>query len=110
MPLARDDLRIDQHQRLIAPLAHVDDQQPLADVHLRRRQADARRGIHRLEHVVDERAQRRIHLRDGLGTRTQARIGKFQNLKQCHGGNQVIRTIHGPRAVSRPRQTENHVA
>jgi hypothetical protein len=24
-------------------------------------------------------------MRDGLRTRAQSRVGKFQNLKQCHG-------------------------
>ena len=69
----------------IAPLAQVEYQHALGDVDLGRCQADARGGVHGLEHVVDEGPQRCVDLCDGLRTIAQSRIGKFQNLKQCHG-------------------------
>jgi hypothetical protein len=67
-------------------LAQVDHQHALRNVHLRRGETDTGRGVHRLEHVVDQSPQRRVDLRDGLRTGAQSRVGKFQNLKLCHGG------------------------
>ena len=62
-------------------LADVDHQQALVHVDLRGRQADAGRGVHGLEHVVDQLAQRCVDLLDGLGAGAQSRIGKFENGK-----------------------------
>ena len=43
-----------EHQWLAVVLRHVDNQQPLMDIHLCRSQPDSRRVIHGFEHVVDE--------------------------------------------------------
>ena len=55
-----NDLRVDQHPRLITFLGHVEDQQLLVHVDLGRGEADARRGVHGLEHVIDQGLQGRI--------------------------------------------------
>ena len=56
------DLGVDEDQRVADRLAafllrilKVDDQDPLRNAHLDRGEADAGGGVHRLEHVVDER-------------------------------------------------------
>ena len=56
-------------------LRHVDDQHSLVDVDLRRGQADARRRIHGLEHVVDQPAhgRRRPGRPAPLGTQSRVR-------------------------------------
>ena len=54
--LALDELGIDDDDRArrVAAEREIDDEDPQRDADLRRRQPDARRGIHRLDHVVDE--------------------------------------------------------
>ena len=54
--LALDELRVDHHHqaRRIAPDRSIDDEQPKRHADLRRREADARRGVHRFDHVVDQ--------------------------------------------------------
>jgi hypothetical protein len=56
-------------------------EQLLVHVHLRRGQADAGRGVHRHEHLVDQIEQRLIEHRDGLGLGAQARIGEFEDFQ-----------------------------
>ena len=59
LPFGFDDLRIDADVQLAGSLAdgEVDHHQPLRDADLVRGEPDARRGIHRLDHVVDELLQ-----------------------------------------------------
>ena len=74
-----DDLGIRQHQlgfRIFFE-GHVDDRQALGDADLRRSQADAVRGVHRLEHVVDEFLQFVVEDGHRLGALLQHRIAKF---------------------------------
>src|SRR4051812_12893746 len=52
-------LGIDEDERLGPLLRHVNDQQALVEVHLSGGEAYPGRGIHRLEHVVDERLELR---------------------------------------------------
>jgi len=82
---AREDFGIDQNERLIARLADVDDDHALVHVDLRRSQADARRGVHGFEHVVDQLTQRVIDGFDRLRLGTKPRIGKFEDGELSHG-------------------------
>jgi hypothetical protein len=84
--LARQDLRVDEHLRRIPLLADVDDQEPPVHVHLGRRQADARCGVHGLEHVVDEPSQRGVENLHRRGARAQPRVGKLEYRQLRHGG------------------------
>src|SRR5262249_35453158 len=59
-PLGRQDLRIDEHHRLIARLAHVEHQEPLVYVDLARRQPYTLGPIHGLKQIVHQAAQRLI--------------------------------------------------
>ena len=81
------------------------------DVDLSRGQADAGRGIHRLEHVVDERLELGVDFCDRFRANSQPRVRILQYWETCHCGiNQVIRTIHVQRVLKLARrQTENHV-
>jgi len=54
--VAFDELRIDQHQQLIARFGRVDDDQPFVYVDLGRGQADAGRFVHRFGHVARQTA------------------------------------------------------
>ena len=58
--LARLDLRIDDDHRLVLVVVHVHHEEALGDVDLRRGQTDARRGVHRFEHVVDQLLKERL--------------------------------------------------
>src|SRR5690606_30431539 len=82
---SREDFRIDQHERLIARLADIDDDNALVHVDLRRRQPNTRRGVHGLEHVVDQLLQARIDLLDGLGLDAKPWVWVFENRESCHG-------------------------
>ena len=75
--LARLDLRIDDDRRLVLVVVHVHHEEALGDVDLRCGQTDARRGVHRFEHVVDELLEERVadlFGRDSLGDFAQRRV------------------------------------
>ena len=81
-----EDLRVDEDPRVFDRLAalflgllQVDHQDALGDPDLDRGEADARRRVHRLEHVRDERAHLVVDLLDGRGDLPQARIGDFDD-------------------------------
>ena len=59
MPSRVDKRRIDHDDQILAVAADadVDDEDAQRDADLCRREADARRGVHRLDHVVDEALQ-----------------------------------------------------
>ena len=64
-------------------VAEVDHEQPLADVDLRRGESDARRLVHRFEHVVDQLLEERIAdfaRSDALRDLTQGRVAVFDDL------------------------------
>ncbi len=76
----------------------VDDREPLRDADLRRGETDALRGVHRLEHLVDQLLELRVedgHRRAGL---RQHRIGILHdlvNLVLCHVSTLVsVRNSH----------------
>src|SRR5581483_2668691 len=51
---ARENLRVDEDLRIVALVGDVDDHDALVHIDLRRRKADPRGRIHRLEQVIDE--------------------------------------------------------
>ena len=52
-PLGFDDFRVHEGLELVASFRDIDDDDALVHIDLRRGEADARRGIHRLSHVLD---------------------------------------------------------
>src|SRR6185312_15081805 len=91
--LAAQDLGIHEHERLVVLLGDIDDEQPAADIDLRRREPDAGCGIHGLEHVVDQAPERLVECGDGEGALAQARVGVFEYRKKSHR----VTTLPGPR-------------
>ena len=83
--LAAQDLRVDVHLRLVLGIAHIDHQQRLMHVDLRGRKPDARRGVHGLEHVIDQPRQRGVEIAHRRRARAQPRVGKFQYGQLRHG-------------------------
>ncbi len=83
LPLAKDDLGIDEHQflRRILSLAQVDDGDALGHGNLRRGQPNTLRGIHGLEHVVDEFLQLRVEFGYRLAGLREHRLGIFDDLQ-----------------------------
>src|SRR5690606_35086034 len=76
-----------EHQWLVAALGHVDDHEALVHVDLGRGQADARRGVHGLEHVVEQALELRRGDASGIqvgGDVAQARMGQFEDGEQGH--------------------------
>jgi hypothetical protein len=67
------DLRVDQHQRLVALLGGVDHDHALVHVDLGGGQADAVGVVHGLQHVGDQGADARIDALHRLGHGVQAR-------------------------------------
>ena len=69
-------------------LGHVDHHEALVDVHLACGQANARRRVHGLEHVIEQLLECGLgHARgiDRHGNGAQAGIGKFEDGEQGHG-------------------------
>ena len=58
---------------------------PLQHADLRRRQADAGRGVHRLQHVVHQLAHLGVDRLDRLGLLLEARIGRREDGQEGHG-------------------------
>ncbi len=82
--LAREDLGIDEHKGLVALLGNIDDEHSQLHIDLRGRESDPRRGIHRLEQVIDQQAELGVETRDRQGPGAQARVGEFQDRSQAH--------------------------
>ena len=70
--------------RLVARFGGVDDDHALVHVDLRRGEADAFGGVHRLEHVVDELADALVDCRHRPGHCVQARIGVAKDVELGH--------------------------
>ena len=85
---ALDDLRIDEHQRVLlrvvrGPLG-VDDDEANRLSHLRGGKSDARLVVHHRQQVAREFANLVRDLLDRVRDLLQTFIGKFENLAQCH--------------------------
>ncbi|MOA39667.1 hypothetical protein D3C78_1614670 [compost metagenome] len=89
------ELRIDEHARLVAVLGDIDHDQALVEIHLRRREADTLGLVHGLEHVVDLLLQRAVEAGYRPGNLVQTRVGVMQNVEQCH--NQTVIPVVGCR-------------
>ncbi len=83
------DLRVDQHQRLLAVLGDVHHDHAPVHVDLGRREPDAGRRVHGLEHVVDQLLHRRVDLFDRLGDGAQPRVGEFEDVQDGHDCERV---------------------
>ena len=88
------DLRIDEHlRRFLVVLfreVHGHEAQRLAD--LDRRQPDAGRVIHRLEHVIGERANGGVHRRHRFGDEAELLVGQDEDVAQGHARDVIIAT------------------
>src|SRR5690606_28746103 len=87
------DFRIDEAIRLVARLGHVDHDDALVNVDLRRSKADAGRGIHRLEHVLDQTLHVVVDNCDALGAYSQPRVGILENWESRHCGRPSVSCI-----------------
>jgi hypothetical protein len=82
----------------------IDHQHAQRHADLDRGKADARRIVHRLEHVGDERLAARRRTGDGAETCLSTRIGDFEDFADSHegpdsarsGGAQEVRSTHRP--------------
>src|SRR5258708_14747452 len=88
LALALDDLGIDEDELLFGILleADVDDGKPLRDAALRCGEAEALRGVHGREHLIDELLELRVEDGDGLARPGQHGVGPlydFMYLFQC---------------------------
>src|SRR5437773_988655 len=83
--LAREDLRVDDREGLIALRGKVDDEEALVHVDLGGREPDAGRAVHGLEHVVDQRAEGGVEARHRLRARAQPGVGVLQDGSEGHG-------------------------
>ena len=101
----RDDLRVDEYERplhrfaaFFLRLLKVDHQQPLSHADLDRRQADAGRVVHRLEHVVDERLELVVESLDGGGNDAKPRVGRLDDGQDGHGAKVgfALRVVNVP--------------
>ena len=83
------DLRIDEDLRLprlvLLGEVHGDKAQRFAD--LDGGEPDAGRRVHRLEHVVDQRAHRFVERLHRAGLQAQAFVGKNEDIADGHGGD-----------------------
>src|SRR5437899_3269654 len=86
LPLTQHELGIDQLDELALLLAdgEVDHDDAQGHGDLRRGQADARGRVHRLDHVVEEPADRAVDLTDGLGGLVEHRVAVFHDGPDCH--------------------------
>ena len=82
-----DDLGVGHQQRagLDVLAVDVEHDHPLQDADLRRRQADAGRGVHRLQHLVHQATHVVVDRLDRLGLLLEARIGRREDGQKGHG-------------------------
>src|SRR3989441_2336909 len=86
-----NDLRVDQHQQLVAGLRSVDHDYPFVHVDLRRREPDPGRSVHRFRHVAHQSANRLIDLHHPGGPLVEPRIRVAEDIQQCHKYLQIER-------------------
>lgn len=82
---------------------HGGDQDALTDPHLRRGETHARRGIHGLGHVGDQRPDPIVDRRDRLGRLLQDRVGDFVDREEGHGGREIVARSGGVKKALAPR-------
>jgi hypothetical protein len=99
--VALDEFRVDQREQFAptAPDAEVDDADPERDANLRRGQADPRRRVHRVDHVVDERSNLPGDVAHGNGLRVQGRVAELDEGTQHYG---VVSGAGARRRATRP--------
>jgi hypothetical protein len=87
-----EDFRVEEDLRGpgLALLGEVDDHQPDRLADLDRRQAYARRVVHRLQHVVDEPAQAVVEALDGFGDLAKHWIGQDYEGSDGHRPHVII--------------------
>ena len=68
-------------------LGEVHGHDALRHADLDRRQPDAGRVVHGLEHVLDQRADLGVDLLDRLGDEPQPLVGQDEDVAQRHGGD-----------------------
>ena len=84
-----DDLRVDQAERRagLVLARDIDDDDALGHADLDRREPDARRVVHGLDHVVHQLAQIVVDPLDGFGLDLEARIGRDDDGQDRHGSD-----------------------
>ena len=99
--VALDEFRIDERDQIrrIAPERDVGDEDPQRHADLRGRQTDARRRVHRLDHVVDELQDVGGDLGDGARRLVQ-HIGTVAKDRTNHGRQAVVRDVKRRRTCS----------
>ena len=85
---------------LVLGLLQVDHQQADRHADLDRGKADPGRGVHRLEHVGDERLQLGVERLHRLGNLPQERVGRLEDAANGHGANLVFR-LQGVQEIGR---------
>ena len=95
-----EDLRVDEDAGLADRLAlfrllllKVDHQHALGNADLDGGEADSGRGVHRVEHVVDQPAQIVVDLVNRLGDLAQTRVRNFDDRENGHAENLGIRPL-----------------
>ena len=98
LPLAAglDYLRIDHRH---GTFTDVVDEYPALDAHLRRRKAYARRGVHRLEHLLGEADDLAVDLLDLHGTLAKDGVAEYPDREDGHGATLPVR---GRRSALQP--------
>src|SRR5271165_3619077 len=109
------DLGVDEdlRRRGLLLLGDVDDEQADRLGDLDRREPDARRVVHRLDHVVDEPRQRRVDTLDRLADQAELGVGQGDDVTKGHEGKEPFGRLWRPpstalRAVPSPIPLTRH--
>src|SRR6185369_13885253 len=105
--VGREDGRIDESE--LRPV-DVDHRQSLGAAHLRRGEADALGGVHRLEHVGDELAQLVGDLGDGLCRLAKYRVAQHPDVEDAHPAVTLEAAVGLLIFAIRPRSTITRVS
>ena len=73
-----DGLRVDQNQRLVTIIRHIDHNQLLMHIHLRGGQSDAFGVVHGLQHIGNQSPDAGIHPLYRFGHRVQLGVWKVK--------------------------------
>ena len=103
-PVAHQELRVDHHDQSlrIATQGYIDHEQPQRDADLCCREPDAGRGVHRLDHVVDEPLKVVVESGDVGGGSVQRTVAVPQD-RSDHWGWNRSRTASDEAARARSR-------